>query len=269
MTSEVVLMNRQAVALAADSAVTISGAGYLKTYNSADKLFQLVEGQPVAVMIYHNAEIMNVPWETVISLYRDYAGGKPMATVEEYAEDFLAFISGNPDLFPADHQDVEYFKLVAVVYSVIAREFDLQVRRFVEAKAGERLLETGHWHHVAGVFDGREVRLYVDGRLAASRPGKGRRTTNRHPFYVGADPDRDGRPVDHLEGLVDEVRLSTKARYTGDGFRPPRRCDPDEHTLLLLHLDRDLGPFVVDASGHGRHPVRLPPATCAPLPDQR
>lgn len=137
MTSEVVLMNRQAVALAADSAVTISGAGYLKTYNSADKLFQLVEGQPVAVMIYNNAEIMNVPWETVISLYRDYAAGKSLATVEEYAEDFLNFISGNPDLFPADHQDVEYFKLVAVVYSIIAREFDQQIRHFVETKAGD------------------------------------------------------------------------------------------------------------------------------------
>ena len=48
MTSEVVLMNRQAVAMAADSAVTISGDRYLKTYQSADKLFPLVEGQPIA-----------------------------------------------------------------------------------------------------------------------------------------------------------------------------------------------------------------------------
>ncbi|MEM9989834.1 MAG: hypothetical protein AAF723_09985, partial [Pseudomonadota bacterium] len=71
MTSEVVLMNRQAVAMAADSAVTISGPNYLKTYNSVDKLFPLASDQPVGVMIYNNAELMGTPWETLISLYRD------------------------------------------------------------------------------------------------------------------------------------------------------------------------------------------------------
>ena len=43
MTSEVVLMNRQAVAMAADSAVTISGDRYLKTYQSVDKLVPLAD----------------------------------------------------------------------------------------------------------------------------------------------------------------------------------------------------------------------------------
>src|SRR5690606_11856334 len=90
MTSEVVLMNRQAVAMAADSAVTISGPQYLKTYQSVDKLFPLVDGQPVAVMIYNNAEIMSTPWETVISLYREAVRGKPLDTLEAYAEDFMS-----------------------------------------------------------------------------------------------------------------------------------------------------------------------------------
>ncbi len=137
MTSEVVLMNRQAVALAADSAVTISGGGYIKTYNSADKLFQLVDGQPVAIMIYHNAEIMSVPWETVISLYREQAKGKQLDTVEAYAEDFMNFLSGNPELFPADHQDAEYLRMAAVVYSIIAQEFDRQAKRVKDAKIGD------------------------------------------------------------------------------------------------------------------------------------
>lgn len=136
MTSEVVLMNRQAVAMAADSAVTISGDRYLKTYQSADKLFPLVEGQPVAVMIYNNAEIMSTPWETVISLYREQARGRPLDTVDAYAEDFMEFLSGNPDLFPAEHQDTEFFKVVAVVYTVIAEEFDYQLHKFQHAQRG-------------------------------------------------------------------------------------------------------------------------------------
>ena len=135
MTSEVVLMNRQAVAMAADSAVTISGDRYLKTYQSVDKLFPLVDGQPVAVMIYNNAEIMSTPWETVISLYREQARGRALESVEAYAEDFMEFLSGNPDLFPADHQDTEFFKVVAVVFTVLAEEFEYQVAKFQQSKA--------------------------------------------------------------------------------------------------------------------------------------
>jgi len=135
MTSEVVLMNRQAVAMAADSAVTITGPQYLKTYQSVDKLFPLVDGQPVAVMIYNNAEIMSTPWETVISLYREATKGRSLDSLEAYSEDFMAFISGNPDLFPPDHQDTEFFKHVAVVFTVIAEDFDYQISRFQETHA--------------------------------------------------------------------------------------------------------------------------------------
>ena len=147
MTSEVVLMNRQAVAMAADSAVTISGDRYLKTYNSADKLFPLVDGQPIAVMIYNNAEIMSTPWETVISLYREQARGRTLDTVAAYAEDFMEFLSGNPDLFPAEHQDTEFFKVVAVVFTVLAEEFDFQVQKFSQAHAG------GARDHVSSIFE--------------------------------------------------------------------------------------------------------------------
>jgi len=156
MTSEVVLMNRQAVAMAADSAVTISGPQYLKTYQSVDKLFPLIEGQPVAVMIYHNAEIMSTPWETVISLYREAARGRSLDTVEAYAEDFMAFLSGNPDLFPADHQDTEFFKHVAVVYTVIAEDFDYQVAKFREQNSA-RLKE-----HLSAIFEFTVGELYAD-----------------------------------------------------------------------------------------------------------
>ncbi len=155
MTSEVVLMNRQAVAMAADSAVTISGDRYLKTYQSVDKLFPLVDGQPVAVMIYNNAEIMSTPWETVISLYREQSRGRPMETVAAYAEDFMEFLSGNPDLFPADHQDTEFFKVVAVVFTVIAEEFDYQVQQFQQSRAGKIR------DHLSAIFE------YVVGQIHA------------------------------------------------------------------------------------------------------
>jgi hypothetical protein len=155
MTSEVVLMNRQAVAMAADSAVTISGPQYLKTYQSVDKLFPLVDGQPIAVMIYNNAEIMSTPWETVISLYREQTRGRGLDTVQAYAEDFMNFLSGNPDLFPADHQDTEFFKHLAVVYTVVAEDFDAQVRQMADSGAKVR-------DHLPAIFEFVVGQLHAD-----------------------------------------------------------------------------------------------------------
>ncbi|WP_230079588.1 hypothetical protein [Serratia marcescens] len=52
MTAEIAVFNKSAVALAADSAVTISGGdGVSKIYNGADKLFALSRHHPVGIMV--------------------------------------------------------------------------------------------------------------------------------------------------------------------------------------------------------------------------
>ncbi len=147
MTSEVLLMNRGAVAMAADSAVTISGRHGHTIYQSVDKVFQLVNGQPIGIMIYNHAEIMNVPWETVITLYRAQAGKQSFDTVAEFALDFLTFLQDSEELFPSDHQDLEYFKTVATVYGLLADEFDRQVQAFRESMNGD--LDS----HINAMFD--------------------------------------------------------------------------------------------------------------------
>ncbi|MEM7200078.1 MAG: LamG-like jellyroll fold domain-containing protein [Planctomycetota bacterium] len=139
--------------------------------------------------------------------------------------------------------------------------------RYVTARATEPLaLE--RWHHVAGVFDGDEVRLYVDGRRVAraEAPAGASRTRNELPFYVGADPNSRGRPVSFFEGWIDEVRLSAAVRYRGAGFAPSARHAVDPAAVLLLHMDAAVGPWCVDASGAGRHPVRLGAAALGQAP---
>ena len=205
MTSEVVLMNRQAVAMAADSAVTISGDRYLKTYQSVDKLFPLVDGQPIAVMIYNNAEIMSTPWETVISLYREQARGRPLETVSAYAEDFMEFLSGNPDLFPAEHQDTEFFKVVAVVYTVIAEEFDHQLRKFQQSNSGPVR------EHISSIFEFVVGQLHTDyqrcpddsprAELSCFPQGMGEQVRRRY----GAEVDQ----------LIDSLTHSLRNDYPG------------------------------------------------------
>ncbi|MCZ6597129.1 MAG: metallophosphoesterase [Planctomycetota bacterium] len=127
--------------------------------------------------------------------------------------------------------------------------------RYVEAKAEEPVLRVGVWHHVAGVFDGERASVYVDGRRVASAPASGRRTLNGLPLVVGGDVDGSGNGTSLFRGRIDEVRVSRVARYTGEGFTPERRHEPDADTALLLHMDRTLGPWMYDSTATA-HPLR-------------
>ena len=115
------------------------------------------------------------------------------------------------------------------------------------------LVPTGGWHHLAGVFDGREIRLYLDGRLIGSDSASGSRTMNQLPFMVGADVDRAGRPTSHFKGLIDGVRISQVARYAGERFEPVRRHRPDADTALLLNFDAEGFRWSFDESPRAAH----------------
>lgn len=128
--------------------------------------------------------------------------------------------------------------------------------KYVNVKAEKQPLSTNAWHHVAGVFDGTEVRLYVDGQNVVTRPGKGKRTLNDLPLMVGADVTKEGKPESFFDGEIDEVRVSKVARYR-DGFTPKRRFEADSDTLMLLHMDGEIGPWAYDASGRGAHATRI------------
>ena len=92
MTAEVAVMNRSAVALAADSAMSVGNTG--KTYPT-NKLFALSRQHPVGVMIYNNAEFMGVPWETLVKMHRHNIDSQGMATINDYAESFIDYISND------------------------------------------------------------------------------------------------------------------------------------------------------------------------------
>lgn len=92
MTAEIAVMNKWAVALAADSKVTISGMRASKAYDTVNKLFTLSKVHPVGVMIYGNAEFMDYPWETIIKLYRNSKGRESEPTVSSWADDFVRFL---------------------------------------------------------------------------------------------------------------------------------------------------------------------------------
>ncbi|WP_431883759.1 hypothetical protein [Micromonospora gifhornensis] len=118
MTAEMVVMNRSAVALAADSAVTISGptpdGGQIqKIYANANKVFELIRGRPVGIMIYNSADLVQVPWETLVKIYRNQRPEASFDTLKAYLEDFVEFLHENcAELIPESARRI--FNQIAV-----------------------------------------------------------------------------------------------------------------------------------------------------------
>ena len=90
MTAIIGVMNKHAVAIAADSAITLGGGR--KVLNSANKLFSLSKHHPVAVAIYGNAELVGTPWEIIIKEYRKNLKENSFSKVNDYVDDFFNFL---------------------------------------------------------------------------------------------------------------------------------------------------------------------------------
>jgi len=122
MTAEIAVMNKEAIALAADSAITIGGpGGEEKILTSGNKIFTASKYEPVAVMIYGNATLMGVPWEPIIKLYREQLGQKPFKTIEEYSNDLIKFLSEHKQLFPEDYSDRYFAAHIASYFQGVIR----------------------------------------------------------------------------------------------------------------------------------------------------
>ena len=129
MTSEVVVMNRAGVALAADSAVTVEMGDRQKVRHSALKLFKLSKYRPVGVMVYNNASLLGVPIETIIKLFRRRLGKKAYGTLREYGEALIQYLDGNDVLFPNDVQDRYFLQAIETEYLRIREDVS---KEFVE-----------------------------------------------------------------------------------------------------------------------------------------
>lgn len=108
-------MNKRGIALAADSAVTLGNGK--KIYHTAEKLFSLSPSLPIAIMTFGAADMMSVPWETVVKIYAQKLGSRRFDTLDQYAKDFLSFIEGATTLFPIEDQNSHVEGAVRAVWS--------------------------------------------------------------------------------------------------------------------------------------------------------
>lgn len=68
-------------------------------------------------MTFGAADMMSVPWETVVKIYAKKLGSRRFDTLDQYAKDFLSFIEGATSLFPPEDQKDHVEGAVRAVWS--------------------------------------------------------------------------------------------------------------------------------------------------------
>lgn len=93
MTAIVGVMNRKAIAIAADSAITVGNTH--KVVNNGNKLFMLSKYEPVGIATYNNIDFMGTPWELIIKQYRKELMERSFSHLSGYVDDFIGYLHAN------------------------------------------------------------------------------------------------------------------------------------------------------------------------------
>jgi hypothetical protein len=101
-------MNRHALVLAADSAVTVTrweqGRKEERYFKGTNKIFQLSAVNPVGLMIFDAADLQRVPWELIAKEFRQALGAKSYPSIGDYASKLFEYIDGHTKLFPSTYR---------------------------------------------------------------------------------------------------------------------------------------------------------------------
>lgn len=132
--------------------------------------------------------------------------------------------------------------------------FRTQLRRADPAYAGSNtpVRLAGQRTMLAAVYDGQEVRLYLNGEKQWGNSSvRGPHRPGRPLLVIGAFQDETGPPSDFFHGTIEELRISFTARYTTN-FSPPAHLEKDKSTEVLFHFDTGQGNTIRDASNARR-----------------
>ena len=114
-------------------------------------------------------------------------------------------------------------------------------------------LTPGERTHLAGVWDGTELTLYINGeRAPAVRQGYQLGDAPGGLFIGGTPPDKlpSGEEDRWFDGEIEQVRITRGPRYR-DEFTPQPRLIAENETFAAYAINENAGQRLVDISGHG------------------
>jgi len=107
--------------------------------------------------------------------------------------------------------------------------------------------------HLASVWDGTTVTLYIDGRPSQEpRSSSGLSRSPKNAVLGVQEITKDGTLKSPFAGLIDAVRISHTARYT-QAFQPEANLAADGDTTALYRFDEGQGEVLKDSSGNEHH----------------
>ena len=112
-------------------------------------------------------------------------------------------------------------------------KFHINTDKGVAFAGAPKPLELEQWQHVAGTYDSKQIKLYIDGKEVGSTNHGGKLVGAGFDVIIGSKNTRQFK----WKGLMDEVRISNLARET-DVLSPnldaPQAVEFSELTLPLL-----------------------------------
>jgi len=133
------------------------------------------------------------------------------------------------------------YSLYVTSSSIVATYYDLNSLQTIRVNTGITLNE---WQHLALVKDGSTAKLFLNGELITSTtsvPGSNLspsatdsadRIIKSSTLYIAGHPEYHS-----FHGWIDEVRISSVARYTKNFSPVLNPFETDDNTLALYHLD--------------------------------
>ncbi|HEY2952648.1 MAG TPA: LamG-like jellyroll fold domain-containing protein, partial [Verrucomicrobiae bacterium] len=115
---------------------------------------------------------------------------------------------------------------------------------------GATRLQSNVWYHVAGVFDGSQIRVYVNGTLDGTLNTALNPKPKGSPVKIGA---RGNDSATSFAGQMDEVRLWTVARTAAEirSHMFPCLTGTESGLLGYWRFDEGSGTSAADATSHG------------------
>jgi hypothetical protein len=110
------------------------------------------------------------------------------------------------------------------------------------------VMSTGVWNHVAGVYDGSTMSIYINGKLEGQQSCTGAISVSSQPLFIGNSP---GYPTRFFDGKIDELSIWNYARSVNDIREDMYRAAPLADTGLkdYWQFNNGTGTTLTDMKG--------------------